>query len=304
VLRASSLARICRGHPEYGLATRTEELRCIWALTRKAAGESGFLLICPELLNEVWPASAGGRFEESIKKGLFRLAECRGNILGQTPHIKSKCIFESAPEERWDRDAELERGIRSRHLRWGGDSGEGQAAARPNRQFCGLEAMTVQNAQWGPPLWRILHGLAERLGRQTAAILVADETRAWTQFLRATEAAMPCAMCRGHYREWRKQRPFEQIAAAASLGGEEYRNTARRWLWELHEAVNDRREVGAESRVDWLSLEETYRKQGIQENVEILLRLLQQAALEGQIDGAAVREWRGRLAMVRRLVGA
>jgi hypothetical protein len=152
----------------------------------------------------------------------------------------------------------------------------------------------ANNSEWGPPLWRILHTLAERLGRQASPILVADETRLWAQLLKGVEAVMPCAICRGHYAAWKKAHPFQH--------GE-----SRKWLWDLHEAVNARRGVAPEARVAFADLTAIYgarrTRMDLQEDIRIFLAILQKAALTGAVDGGHVRVWKGVLATLRSLLG-
>lgn len=90
-------------------------------------------------------------------------------------------------------------------------------------------------SDWGPPLWRVLHSLAERLGKHTVVLLAQDERRAWMNFLRSIEYAMPCAKCRAHYKAYRTAHSIDR---ALSVQGEALRNWARQWLWSLHEEVN------------------------------------------------------------------
>lgn len=161
----------------------------------------------------------------------------------------------------------------------------------------------VQNGDWGPPLWRILHILAEKLGRQTIPMLATDEIRAWILLLRDLEPALPCQLCRRHYREWRKEHTLEELGRGAGLG---FRDMARRWLYDLHERVNDRRGLELTGRVAWETLPEMYGGPGrsIQSDVETFFQLESKAQLERAVDSAAVRQFRERLGLVRRLLGA
>jgi hypothetical protein len=88
---------------------------------------------------------------------------------------------------------------------------------------------------WGPPLWRLLHSLAERLGRQTIPLVATDEKRAWVNLLKLVGQVMPCVKCRTHYREWSVRQP---LGASYAI-----RDDARRWLWALHNEVNSERGI-------------------------------------------------------------
>jgi len=103
----------------------------------------------------------------------------------------------------------------------------------------------AQIAEWGPPMWKLLHSMAEKAG---TSVLQVDEKRAWISFLRLTEGILPCPMCRDHYRQWRRTHPLEDFLANH---GDLFRERVREWLWGLHDDVNSRRE----GIVERLSLE-------------------------------------------------
>ena len=100
------------------------------------------------------------------------------------------------------------------------------------------------NKEWGPPLWRVLHGLAENLGKMLPPLMAADEAREMYFILKFVDTVMPCALCQGHYREWKKQRSIEGVPA---LRREELQDFVKRWLYDLHEHVNTTHVVAYES---------------------------------------------------------
>ena len=110
-------------------------------------------------------------------------------------------------------------------------------------------------SEWGPHLWRMLHWLAEHVGTQKSPILINDETTSWKRLLKLLQVIIPCALCKGHYTEYYNK--HSEIAALDALpNGPERRDLLRRWLWELHEAVNTRREIAPENHVTFESLTE------------------------------------------------
>lgn len=100
----------------------------------------------------------------------------------------------------------------------------------------------MPNKEWGPILWRLLHGMAECVGTPKAHLIANDEVHELILCLRDIETIMPCAMCRSHYRAWRKDHPLE---AMANLRGVPLREAIRSWLFKLHENVNQRRGVAS-----------------------------------------------------------
>jgi hypothetical protein len=155
----------------------------------------------------------------------------------------------------------------------------------------------VQNADWGPPLWRILHTAAERLGRQPTGLLAADERRAWIQLLKVTEGILPCAQCRKHYGEWKKARPLDGLGAGSAL-----RPSSREWLWRLHEAVNERT-AAQRPRPTLEEVEALYAPlaKDLAKEFDALRKIIQDALLRGLLDGRHWAEWSTKLRFLRSL---
>lgn len=160
----------------------------------------------------------------------------------------------------------------------------------------------VQNSEWGPHLWWLLHTGAEQLGRREGLprTMEQDERQSWVLFLKVIGAVMPCALCRGHYREWLKRRPAEQLLA---LRGEELRLAARRWVWDLHEKVNTERGTQGMALEGVESIYSRPPAGEFQKKVAFLGNLFQTAAQERQVEGEAVRQFRAKAELFRRYAG-
>lgn len=87
-------------------------------------------------------------------------------------------------------------------------------------------------ADWGPIMWTILHGLAQRAGR---SILPADEIREWQKFLKVTGEVLPCDHCRDHYTRYITQYPLTQIK---TFSPPQLKLFITNWLWVLHNEIN------------------------------------------------------------------
>lgn len=98
----------------------------------------------------------------------------------------------------------------------------------------------MSSKPWGPPLWKLLHGIAETLGNQSVPMLATDEAHEIVFLLRDVEKIMPCQLCRNHYHEWRKNNPLEEID---KLRGPMLKEGVREWLYNLHENVNRSRGI-------------------------------------------------------------
>jgi hypothetical protein len=87
-------------------------------------------------------------------------------------------------------------------------------------------------ADWGPILWNILHGFAERTGR---SINKADEVREWQKFIKATSEVLPCDICREHFKRYQVINPFTHITQVPST---DVRTWVKTWLLNIHNEIN------------------------------------------------------------------
>ena len=87
-------------------------------------------------------------------------------------------------------------------------------------------------ADWGPIVWTLLHGLAEKAGR---AALPLDEVREWQRLLKATGDMLPCDKCRVHFSAFMKANP---ATALNTLPYNQLRIWIRSWLFTLHNEIN------------------------------------------------------------------
>lgn len=101
---------------------------------------------------------------------------------------------------------------------------------------CASDTTTYpKNTEWGPVLWAILHTLAERAGKQSNAMIQADEMRSWVLFVKYLPEILPCEECRDHASTYLKTVPFQPPPTyeATSL-------YIRSYFYTFHESVNGR----------------------------------------------------------------
>ena len=153
--------------------------------------------------------------------------------------------------------------------------------------------------EWGPPLWRLLHTFAERLGRQTNYIGVQDERRSWIVFVRSVESVMPCAKCREHFQRWKRSHPLEQ---ANSLAGEQLRIWATDWLYSLHDEVNKEKDIASPTREEVTAVYTPRTSRDQHDDIRILYELLQRASHYRLIDPAYILPFKTHLSMMMRLL--
>lgn len=152
--------------------------------------------------------------------------------------------------------------------------------------------------EWGHPLWKLLHGLAESLGRQTNAILAADEAHEIVFLLRDLEKVMPCQMCRQHYNAWRRNHPLEQLA---SLRGQALREAVRRWLYDLHENVNQDRKI--QSGIAFEDLAGLYGTIDIKTEWAHFFEMMKKSTEIGMVSQSVLQNFHRHLGVLRKLVG-
>ncbi len=152
-----------------------------------------------------------------------------------------------------------------------------------------------KNSEWGPALWEILHGIAERAGRTPHQIILDDQQREFIYALRMLEIVMPCALCRKHYQEWRRFHPLEALGS-----GPAFFPAVREWLFILHEHVNMSREI--ENTFTREMLNERYGNYVLKPKMLELEGLLKRAVRGGAVEFEAVKNFSRHVFTLIRLV--
>lgn len=152
---------------------------------------------------------------------------------------------------------------------------------------------------WGPPFWYILHTSAEQLGKSSLALVQTDEVNRWILLLKSVEGALPCAMCRDHYKKWLSSHPVSQFQ---TLRGDVLRVRAREWLWNLHENINQRK--GVSSGVTLEMIPGMYTLTDYQKRVEELVKCLKEGVMLGRAQAEATFTFRKHLHYLRKLTGS
>ena len=92
-------------------------------------------------------------------------------------------------------------------------------------------------SEWGPLLWRVLHGLAEKVGTCAFPQYYVDERRALVKVFKLLEKVIPCPSCKEHYEVYLREHPVD--IPVRDLPQSEIREYAKTWFWELHNWVNE-----------------------------------------------------------------
>jgi hypothetical protein len=86
--------------------------------------------------------------------------------------------------------------------------------------------------EWGPLVWKVLHGLAEKIGKSRS---LDEELREWKRLLTFTADVIPCDVCKKHYKEVLVDKPIGGILKMDAVMANIF---VRTWLWTLHNEIN------------------------------------------------------------------
>ena len=151
------------------------------------------------------------------------------------------------------------------------------------------------NAAWGPILWSILHGLAEKAGQ---AAIPDDEVREWQNFLKATGEVLPCDECREHYLRYTKEHPLTHFS---TIPYNFLKTSVKTWLWQLHADIRTEYEKPV---LPYDELEATYGSVNLQ---DLFWRLEPVIKKTIDIKGMGLMKWivcNNKFKMLRSTLGA
>lgn len=143
-----------------------------------------------------------------------------------------------------------------------------------------------KNSEWGPLLWCLLHGGVEKMGSTAIKSILDDQRREFLIVLKMVEGIMPCALCRNHFREYRMRYPIDKLP----VDPVQFKVAVRKWLFDLHEAVNDRNQAARILTIDMLP--EKYSSLDLMEKSQELYILLDKALRVRAIEGELYKKFK------------
>lgn len=153
-------------------------------------------------------------------------------------------------------------------------------------------------SSWGPPLWKLLHGLAEYLGNQYVPMMASDEAHEIVFILKDIEKIMPCALCRKHYQQYRKAHSIEHFH---NMRGYQLRESVRKWLYNLHEEVNTSRDI--QSNITLEMLPELYKSVDIRAEWGDFFNKVKLSTEVGIVSQNSLENFHRHLGLLRKLLG-
>jgi hypothetical protein len=150
---------------------------------------------------------------------------------------------------------------------------------------------------WGPRFWKVLHTMAECVGRQPTPVQANDEADAWMFLIKAQPFVMPCTLCKKHFLEFLNIKPFGNLR---TIQGDARKAWIQKWIWDCHRRVNERNQKHTPPLED-LSL--LYPKQSLSAEIKDILIMFQTAHSMQQLKPEDTNRWRHQLARLRILYG-
>ena len=109
------------------------------------------------------------------------------------------------------------------------------------------------NCEWGPILWRLLHGLADKYGKLMSPLFKQEETLAWIALIGDTQKILPCSECKTHYKTYLAA---NNPSVLKTLSDAEKTNWVQKFFWTLHQEVDIRNN---KPTLDFEKLHDTYK---------------------------------------------
>lgn len=153
-----------------------------------------------------------------------------------------------------------------------------------------------KNNEWGPVLWEMLHGAAEKLGQTSIKQLQDDQRREMILVLRYVETVMPCALCRNHYKEWRSKNPIDTFPTEIQA----FKEAVRNWLFLLHQEINDSHELARVMTIG--DLEDRYGRVDIKVKANEFYTLIERAVRLKAITSEAFKQFKTHFTYLVRLL--
>ena len=161
----------------------------------------------------------------------------------------------------------------------------------------GADAADGNPDTWGPPLWTILHIIAERIG---ISGMDADQSRDIGVLVNLLPAILPCSTCQGHMRQYIAMNPF----VVTGLVGADLRTYCRTWLLKFHNAVR----TSKSQIVDILTLEQLGTLYGTEKIQACQIQTVSSNVIYGIRMGLskmdAWKRWNGIFQRLKVMVGA
>jgi hypothetical protein len=137
------------------------------------------------------------------------------------------------------------------------------------------EPSIPMNEEWGPVMWRVLHGLAEKSGNVNDPVHKIEEVNVWPRLIKVLTQGLPCDECRDHFNIWLKANPFK--LPTNYIQTKEY---IKKWLFDLHNNVNER---NGKSLFNYTELNDVYSNVPLKLTIDMLNKIVDKSVKAGVV---------------------
>jgi hypothetical protein len=131
-------------------------------------------------------------------------------------------------------------------------------------------------AIWGPRAWELLHAICAKAGNPNPKLAV-DERRELLWLIEHIENILPCPECRNHVKRYRRAVGIPGISSEAA-----------KWLWDFHEAVNQRLEKPPGPSFDSMPFTSTLNISQVWREYQTLVK---DSIIQGHLNGNALKDF-------------
>ena len=136
--------------------------------------------------------------------------------------------------------------------------------------------------EWGPPMWKIYHTIAENLGKSKKELAQNDELYYFKTLQKKILTILPCKVCKNHYKEYSKN--------IKSVPYNEIKKYGKEYFLNLHNEIN---EEADKPIVKYEDLETMYRytKGEILKSINTLIVLYQKYVIMKYVKPEDINEF-------------
>lgn len=141
------------------------------------------------------------------------------------------------------------------------------------------------NCEWGPILWKLLQGMADKYGKLITPLFSKEEETSWPNLINLTLKILPCKECREHYKEFlSKHNP----SIIKTLPTDQQSLWVQNFFWNLHNQVNIRNNKDI---IDFSQLHNIYKNVNFRYELKHYEKLLTIVFRYNEVSLFSWRDW-------------
>ena len=141
------------------------------------------------------------------------------------------------------------------------------------------------NCDWGPIIWRLLHGVAEKYGKLMSPLFAIEEQIAWIKLLNETEKILPCKECKAHYKEYVR---LHNPDILKTMPNNDRGLWIQRFFFNLHNEINVRNNIPL---FEFENLSITYKNVNYNYNIKNYEKLLKIIFTYNEVGIVSWKSW-------------